>query len=135
MTRQDFLRLACAALAPSLGLPIRGQSARSKNVLLLMSDQHRRDCLGKPDTWLVNVTPFVSARLRLGAREFGSPLNGSAWARGLVAEDPEDVRPAGILRRRRVMAGRWLILRERGGCPARRLRKQSAVDHDLSSSA
>src|SRR5215467_8076870 len=46
MTRKDFLRLCGAALAPALGLPVRGQSARPKNVLLLMSDQHRRDCLG-----------------------------------------------------------------------------------------
>jgi hypothetical protein len=34
MTRKDFLRLVGAALTPPLGLRVRGQSARPKNVLL-----------------------------------------------------------------------------------------------------
>ena len=48
MTRKDFLRFGRLAMAPAvIGLPVRGQSGgRPKNVLLLMSDQHRRDCLG-----------------------------------------------------------------------------------------
>jgi choline-sulfatase len=70
MTRKDFLRLGGAALAPALGLPVRGQSVRPKNVLLLMSDQHRRDCLGIEGNALAR-TPNLDALARSSVR-FGS---------------------------------------------------------------
>jgi choline-sulfatase len=68
MTRKDFLRLAGASLAPAvIGLPSRAQSARPKNVLLLMSDQHRRDCLGIVGRTPAR-TPNLDALARSGAR-------------------------------------------------------------------
>ena len=70
MTRKDFLRLGGAALAPAHGLQVRGQPARPKNVLLLMSDQHRRDCVGIEGNALAR-TPNLDALARSGVR-FGS---------------------------------------------------------------
>jgi choline-sulfatase len=71
MTRKDFLRLGGAALAPALiGLPSRAQSARPKNVLLLMSDQHRRDYLGIEGNTLARI-PNLDALARSAVR-FGS---------------------------------------------------------------
>lgn len=71
MTRKDFLRLGGAALAPAFaGLTGRAQSGRPKNVLLLMADQHRRDCLGVAGN-AVARTPNLDALARSGAR-FGS---------------------------------------------------------------
>lgn len=71
MTRKDFLRLGGAAMAPTLlGLPARGQAARPKNVLLLMSDQHRRDCLGVEGNPVAR-TPHLDGLARSGVR-FGS---------------------------------------------------------------
>jgi choline-sulfatase len=72
MTRTDFLRLGGAALAsPALvGLPSRGQARQPKNVLLLMSDQHRRDFLGVEGNALAR-TPNLDALARSGMR-FGA---------------------------------------------------------------
>lgn len=71
MTRKTFLRLGGAALTPGLvGLPARGQSGRPKNVLLLMADQHRRDCLGVEGNPNAH-TPSLDALARSGVR-FGS---------------------------------------------------------------
>jgi len=71
MTRKDFLRLGGAALAPAHGLQVRGQPARPKNVLLLMSDQHRRDCLGMEGNALAR-TPNLDALARSGTRFGGA---------------------------------------------------------------
>ena len=72
MTRKDFLRLGGLALAPpALGRRMQGQAAgRPKNVLLLMSDQHRRDCLGIAGDPLAR-TPNLDGLARSGVR-FGS---------------------------------------------------------------
>jgi choline-sulfatase len=69
MTRRDWLKAGSAALAPAvIGLPARGQSvARPKNVLLLMSDQHRRDALGAAGNPLARTTN-LDALARSGAR-------------------------------------------------------------------
>ena len=72
MTRRDWLKAGGAALAPAvIGVPARGQSpARRKNVLLLMSDQHRRDALGVAGNPLAR-TPNLDGLARSGVR-FGS---------------------------------------------------------------
>ena len=68
MKRRDFLRAGVAALAPALaGVPARAQSPRPKNVLLLMSDQHRRDFLGAAGNPIAR-TPNLDALARSGAR-------------------------------------------------------------------
>ncbi|HTX38063.1 MAG TPA: sulfatase-like hydrolase/transferase [Bryobacteraceae bacterium] len=68
MTRKTFLRLGGAALTPGLvGMPARGQSGRPKNVLLLMADQHRRDCLGVEGNPNAH-TPSLDAVARSGVR-------------------------------------------------------------------
>src|SRR5262245_11723037 len=70
MTRKDFLRLGGLALAPAvIGMPARWQS-RPKNVLILMSDQHRRDCLGIEGNRFAR-TPNLDSLARSGMR-FGS---------------------------------------------------------------
>ena len=72
MTRKEFLRLGGAALSPALvRLPARGQSARPRNVLLLMSDQHRRDCLGVEGNPNAR-TPSLDALARSGVRFGGA---------------------------------------------------------------
>jgi choline-sulfatase len=68
MTRQQFLRLGPALAAPALiRLPARGQSERPKNVLLLMADQHRRDCLGVEGNRSVH-TPNLDSLARSAVR-------------------------------------------------------------------
>ncbi len=72
MTRKEFLNTGLAGLAAAGSrFPARAQSAgRPKNVLLLMSDQHRRDCLGIEGNRCAR-TPNLDALARSGVR-FGS---------------------------------------------------------------
>lgn len=72
MTRKDFLRLGGTVLAsPAVNLPAgQARAGRPKNVLLLMSDQHRRDCLGLEGNPLAR-TPHLDALAHSGVR-FGS---------------------------------------------------------------
>ena len=79
MTRSDFLRLGGAALAaPALiGLPSRAQGRRPKNVLLLMSDQHRRDLLaieGNPLARTPNLDTLARSGVRFGAAYCSNPV-------------------------------------------------------------
>jgi choline-sulfatase len=79
MTRKDFLRLDGLAMAPAvIGLPVRGQSGgRPKNVLLLMSDQHRRDCLGiegKGPARTPNLDNLARSGTRFGGAYCSNPV-------------------------------------------------------------
>jgi choline-sulfatase len=79
MTRKDFMRLGGAALAaPALvGLPSRAQAGRPKNVLLLMSDQHRRDFLGVEGNALprtLNLDALARSGMRFGAAYCSNPV-------------------------------------------------------------
>jgi choline-sulfatase len=69
MTRKDFLRLGGLVAAPAaIGLPVRGQTnRRPRNVLVLMSDQHRRDCFGIEGKGPAR-TPNLDALARSGVR-------------------------------------------------------------------
>jgi len=69
MTRKQFLRTGLAGLAGSVSQMTRAQTAgaRPKNVLLLMSDQHRRDALGIEGNRLAR-TPNLDALARSGVR-------------------------------------------------------------------
>jgi choline-sulfatase len=72
MTRKEFLSAGLSGLvAAGSRFPARAQGGgRPKNVLLLMSDQHRRDCLGIEGNRFAR-TPNLDALARTGAR-FGS---------------------------------------------------------------
>ena len=76
MTRKDFLRLGCGVLAPALRS--RAQTAaRPKNVLLLMSDQHRRDCLGvegNPHARTPTLDALARSGMRFGAAYCSNPV-------------------------------------------------------------
>ena len=65
MTRSEFLALAAAPLAPRFAFA--QPSARPKNVLLLMSDQHRPHALGVDSNPLAR-TPNLDALARTAAR-------------------------------------------------------------------
>ena len=72
MTRKEFLNAGLAGLAAA-GSQLRAPAqsgGRPKNVLLLMSDQHRRDCLGIEGHRFAQ-TPNLDALARSGVR-FGS---------------------------------------------------------------
>lgn len=67
ISRKQFLRSAAAvALPPSLRA-FQTAGGRPKNVLLLMSDQHRRDCLGIAGNRVAR-TPNLDALARSGVR-------------------------------------------------------------------
>ena len=76
MTRKDFLRLGCGVLATALRS--RAQTAaRPKNVLLLMSDQHRRDCLGvegNPHARTPTLDALARSGMRFGAAYCSNPV-------------------------------------------------------------
>jgi choline-sulfatase len=74
MTRKTFLRLGAGALAGPL---LRGQSGRPRNVLLLMADQHRRDCLGiaaNPLARTPNLDSLARSGLRFGSAYCANPV-------------------------------------------------------------
>jgi choline-sulfatase len=68
MTRKEFLKTSLALSAARF--PARAQAARPKNVLLLMSDEHRRDALGIEGNRVAR-TPNLDSLGRSGVR-FGS---------------------------------------------------------------
>ncbi|HJZ94864.1 MAG TPA: sulfatase-like hydrolase/transferase, partial [Candidatus Solibacter sp.] len=79
MTRKGFLRLGGLATATAvIGLPVRGQSGgRPKNVLLLMSDQHRRDCFGiegKGPARTPNLDNLARSGMRFGSAYCSNPV-------------------------------------------------------------
>ena len=78
MTRKNFLRLGCGVLAAAPAFRLRAQTAaRPKNVLLLMSDQHRRDCLGvegNPYARTPNLDALARSGVHFGAAYCSNPV-------------------------------------------------------------
>lgn len=69
MTRKEFLHVGLAGLSAA-STPFRGEAqnrTRPKNVLLIMSDQHRRDCLGIEGNQFAR-TPNLDALGQSGTR-------------------------------------------------------------------
>jgi choline-sulfatase len=68
MTRRDLLRNAAAGLVGA-GAPYlaRAQGAEPKNLLIIMSDQHKRDCLGVAGDPIAS-TPNLDAFARTSVR-------------------------------------------------------------------
>ena len=71
MTRKEFLALGAAAALPLRKLALAQRSGRPKNVLLLMSDQHKPHALGA-DGDPVARTPNLDALARSGTRFDGA---------------------------------------------------------------
>ena len=65
-TRRDILRLAAASAAPVPALPQRSRPSRP-NILFLMDDQHRGDCLGADGNRAI-LTPSLDQLAAGGAR-------------------------------------------------------------------
>ena len=78
MTRRELLAATAAGLAPLRSLRA---APPAKNILLIMSDQHRRDCLGAAGHPVVPRTPNLDALARAGRAFSTAPIARTPCAR------------------------------------------------------
>src|ERR1700752_563676 len=68
MTRRQALRLTAAGLVgPAIHNLSQAQSLQGKNVLIIMSDQHKKDCLGAAGDQVAR-TPNLDSLAKRGVR-------------------------------------------------------------------